>query len=285
MTKTCNQAKGAPHGIAAIIVDGSFMTRNKQFAKAEERIHSNHDIGQAQTIINGTQIELIWVQIGRDPDGTLRISQQAYIENLSNIKAHLHNDIASVLTARGKVSWIASWTRPDLAFAMGRLSQIIPENINSESTKSSNDLNDYLKETVKRNIIFCKLDVKSLHVFFYSDTSFAGNLDLSSQIGGIILLKDKHGNPHVLHRFSKKCPRVTGSVLAAEIIGFVSAFDMDSALRDVLDEIYHQSIPLYGLTYSYSFFSTVTQYNALREKYRSRLLLYARPTQSPSLPI
>jgi hypothetical protein len=34
----------------------------------------------------------------------------------------------------------------------------------------------------------------------------------------------------------------------------------------VLDEIYHQSIPLYGLADSYSFFSMVTQYNALREK-------------------
>jgi hypothetical protein len=41
---------------------------------------------------------------------------------------------------------------------------------------------------------------------------------------------------------------------------------MASALRDVLEEIYQQSIPLYGLTDSYSFFSTVTQYNALREK-------------------
>jgi hypothetical protein len=64
----------------------------------------------------------------------------------------------------------------------------------------------------------------------------------------------------------KKCPLVTGSVLAAEIIGFVTAFYMASALRDVPEEIYQQSIPLYGLTDSYSFFSTGTQYNALREK-------------------
>jgi hypothetical protein len=55
-------------------------------------------------------------------------------------------------------------------------------------------------------------------------------------------------------------------VLAAESIGFVTAFDMASALRDVLDEIYYRSIPLYGLTDSYSFLSTVTQYNALRQK-------------------
>jgi hypothetical protein len=104
MTKTCNQAKGVPHGIAAILVDCTLMTCNKQFAKAEELIHINYDIGQAQTITNGSQIKLGGVQIGRDPDGTLRISQEAYIENLSNIKAHLHSDKASVRTAHGKVS-------------------------------------------------------------------------------------------------------------------------------------------------------------------------------------
>jgi hypothetical protein len=119
---------------------------------------------------------------------------------------------------------------------------------------------------VKRNLSFCKLDVKSLHVVFYSDASFAGNLVLSSQIGGITLLKGKHGYAHVLSWFSKKCPRVTGSMLAAKIIGFVTAFYMASALHYVLEEIYQQSIPLYGLTDSYSFFSTVKQYNVLREK-------------------
>jgi hypothetical protein len=40
MTKTCNQAIGALPEIAAILVD-TLMTRNKQFAKAEERIHDN----------------------------------------------------------------------------------------------------------------------------------------------------------------------------------------------------------------------------------------------------
>jgi hypothetical protein len=284
MTATCNQAKDAPHGIDAILVDDTLITGKKHFPKAEELVHSKYDMGQTQTVTNGSKIKFGGVKIGRDPDGTLRLSHQAYIENLSNIKADVHNDIASVRTARGKVSWISKWTRPDAAFAMGRLSQITTENINSEATKSCNDLNDYLKKTVNRNIIFCKLDVKSLHVVFYFDASFAGNLDLSSQIGGIILLKDKHGNAHVMHWFKKKCPRVTGSVQAAEVIGFVTAFDMASALRDVLDEIYQQYIPLYGLTDSYSSFSTVTQYNALREKRRSRLLLYAGHTQSSSRP-
>jgi hypothetical protein len=70
MTKTCNQAKGAPHGIAAILVDDTLMTRIMQFAKAEERSHSNYEIEQTQTITNGSQILLGGVQIGQNPDGT-----------------------------------------------------------------------------------------------------------------------------------------------------------------------------------------------------------------------
>jgi hypothetical protein len=41
ITKTCNQAKDAPHGIAAVLVNNTLLTDNKQFSKAEERIHSN----------------------------------------------------------------------------------------------------------------------------------------------------------------------------------------------------------------------------------------------------
>jgi hypothetical protein len=73
MTKTCNQAEGAPHEIPAILVNDTLMTHNMQFAKAEECIHSNYDIGQTQTITNGSQIKLGGVQIGRDSVGTLRI--------------------------------------------------------------------------------------------------------------------------------------------------------------------------------------------------------------------
>jgi Reverse transcriptase (RNA-dependent DNA polymerase) len=98
MKATSNQAKDAPHGIAAILVDDTLMTGNKHFAKSEELMHSNYDMGQTQTVTNGSHTKFGGVQIGRDPDGTLRISQEAYIENLSNIKADLHNDIASVRT-------------------------------------------------------------------------------------------------------------------------------------------------------------------------------------------
>jgi hypothetical protein len=73
MSKTCNQAKGTPHGIAAILVGDTLMTGNKHFARAEELMHSNYDMKETQTVTNGSQIKFGGVQIGRDLDGTLRI--------------------------------------------------------------------------------------------------------------------------------------------------------------------------------------------------------------------
>jgi hypothetical protein len=76
-------------------VDDTLMTGNKHFAKAEELMHSNYDMGQTQTVVNGSQIKFGGVQIGRDPVGTLRILQEACIESPSNIKADLQNDTTS----------------------------------------------------------------------------------------------------------------------------------------------------------------------------------------------
>jgi hypothetical protein len=79
MTATYNQAKDAPHGIADILVDDTLMAGNMQFAKAEELMHRNYNMGQTQTITNGSQMKFGGVRTGRDPDGTLSKSQQAYI--------------------------------------------------------------------------------------------------------------------------------------------------------------------------------------------------------------
>jgi hypothetical protein len=102
--------------IAAILVDDTLMTGNKHFAKAEEHMHSNYDMGQTQTVTNSSRIKFGGVQIDRDPDGASRILQEAYTENLPNIKADLHNDIVSVPTALDKASRMATRTRPDAAF-------------------------------------------------------------------------------------------------------------------------------------------------------------------------
>ena len=64
-------------------------------------------------------------------------------------------------------------------------------------------------------LFFPKLDLGSVKIVGYSDASFAGNKDFSSQPGMVALLVEKHNKACVVHYASWKCRRVTRSVLAA----------------------------------------------------------------------
>ena len=67
-------------------------------------------------------------------------------------------------------------------------------------------------------LLFPKLDLGSLKIVRYSDASFAGNKNFSSQLGMVVLLVDKQHKACVINYASWKSRRVTTSVLAAEIM-------------------------------------------------------------------
>jgi hypothetical protein len=89
-------------------------------------------------------------------------------------------------------------------------------------------------------------------------------------MGGVIALSDSTDNCHLLHWFSKKCPRVTSSILAAEVIACVTVYDIATSLKEVLQQILTRRVDMYLFTDCYSLFSTITKYQSLREK---RLLI------------
>jgi hypothetical protein len=67
----------------------------------------------------------------------------------------------------------------------------------------------------------------------FSDSFFANNRDLFSQIDYVICLTDAtHAN--ILHWFSIKCKRITRSVLTIELFAMIHDFDVDSVLKITL---------------------------------------------------
>ena len=88
----------------------------------------------------------------------------------------------------------------------------------------------------------------------YSEASFASNRDLSSQIGFMVLLTDDSHRCHILvHWSSKKCARVTRSILGIKLYAFSDALDFASALKLTIDNIIGMKIPLFLLKSSKSF--------------------------------
>jgi len=89
----------------------------------------------------------------------------------------------------------------------------------------------------KQGLKFIKLDLNTLKVVAFTDSSFANNNDHSSQIGFVIALADDDNNANIVHWSSIKCKRVTRSVLALELFALTHGFDITSVIKATLAKI------------------------------------------------
>ncbi len=71
----------------------------------------------------------------------------------------------------------------------------------------------------------------------FSDSFFANNRDLFSQIDYVICLADSINTTNILHWFSIKCKRITRNVLTIELSAIIHDFDVDSILKASLTKM------------------------------------------------
>ena len=121
-----------------------------------------------------------------------------------------------------------------------------------------------------RGLIFVKLDVTSLRIVAFTDSSFANNKDLSSQIGYVIALADAQNNANIIHWQSIKCRRVTRSVLASELYALSLGFDVAATIKSTLDQIFSGTpkgkIPLSMCIDSKSLYECLVKLGTTQEK-------------------
>lgn len=111
-----------------------------------------------------------------------------------------------------------------------------------------------------------KLYINSLHLKVFSDSSFANNLDLSSQLGYIVLICDKHDRCNIIHYSSHKSRRIVRSVLGGEIYAFADALDFAYTTKHDLEAMLDRQIPLQMLTDSKSLFDVITKSSNTSER-------------------
>jgi hypothetical protein len=68
------------------------------------------------------------------------------------------------------------------------------------------------------------------------DASFANNKDLSLQIRYILVLADALNKANIVYWSLIKCKRVTRSILASELYRMAHGFDIDAAIKSILDK-------------------------------------------------
>jgi hypothetical protein len=111
------------------------------------------------------------------------------------------------------------------------------------------DLNKIDKHVEARDLPlrFPKLDVDTLKLFVYADTSFCNNDDMSSQLGYIIL-SDSTGKCQPLIYSSQQSKRVTRSVLGGEVMAFADGIDMTIMLKHSAERMICRDIPIHAFT-------------------------------------
>lgn len=251
---------GIPTGIIGTLVDDTLGCGNTDFIDQEKIKSKKFDVKPKETEF---PIRFGGLQIVKDDKG-LSVNQFHYTDSLKLLDTKKFNstDFAHLL---GQLGYAASRTRPDVSFSFAHLSQVKNEERNTQHSRALNSAVQHLQKE-KFSIYFPKLDLDSITIRGYSDAGFSNNSDLKSQLGILVLLKDKNDNACVIHYSSWKSRRVVRSVLAAELFAFVSSHDYCQIIAHDLHLITGKKFPVHLMTDSKSIFDTITKLSGVSEK-------------------
>ena len=243
------KARGKLIGLMGTYVDDIISAGSDQFRKDTEVTASKFECKEREY----DSFRFAGVYIQKLSEGHL-IHQKSYIERLEFLDKN--SSYANFRSARARLTWIQH-TRPEIAAPVNFLSQITEEKYNDKKIKIYNDTISMLKKNPNQGLKMIKLDSDSLHIKVFSDSSFANNIDLSSQLGFIILLCDKYDNCNILYFSSHKSRRIVRSVLGGEVYAFADAFDVSYTIKRDLELMMDKSIRLQIFTDSKSLFGII----------------------------
>jgi hypothetical protein len=194
---------------------------------------------------------------------TRRIHQKSYIQRLKLLpKNATFSDFRS---RRAQFAWIVN-TRPDISAVSSQCSSVTDATYGREWILVLNDAMKYLQQSPSICLCYPKLDLKTLCIVVYTDSSFANNDDLSTQIRHIAVLADGSESCCVLSYSSRKSRRVVRSSLAGETLAMSEGFDTAFILRHDLQEMTGLDIQLLIMTDSKSLFDIITRRQHTTEK-------------------
>jgi Reverse transcriptase (RNA-dependent DNA polymerase) len=195
------------------------------------------------------------------------LTQSGYIKRLSKLK--LCAKFEDYRSARAKIAWLVQ-TRPDICCAVATAAQVTDKTFTVPCIRSLNKLVHRLQQTDTIGLQFPTLDQESLTIVCYTDSSFANNVDGSTQLGFIVALTDRTRKCCLISYRSYKARRIVRSSTAGETLAFADGFDAAFIIRRDLESILARHVPLIMLTDSTGLFSTLTKDRYTKER---RLLL------------
>lgn len=231
------------HGIICLFVDDVLLGGSKLFhTTVIENLMKTFEFGSE----NETAFTYIGIEIQQNQDYSININQTTYAKSLKPIEIaeskqptesvtnEIHKDYRSLV---GSLNWIATITRPDIAFSVCSAST----KVNSPTQGDVQEVNKILKylkyhESILKIPSFDSLVKISLLV--YSDASLANLPSGHSQGAYIIFFTDGyHACP--ISWSSHKLKRIVTSSLAAETLAFLEACDAAFYIAGIISPITH----------------------------------------------
>ena len=225
---------------------------------------------------NDENFTYVGIEVQQGKEG-IYVSQSEYQSKLQEIEIESSRraDKNSTITKEedeklgsviGQLSWLATETRPDLAYDVCELST-------SRKTGTVELLlrcNKIIKKA-KYNTVFLyypKLDLDTLAVRCYADASYGNLSDGGSQGGMFIELVSDTGSAPIEWQ-SKRLKRTPKSTLAAETIAMVDGIEAAYYTSTLLSEIvYNQkkSVPVEAFTDNYSLFEAAHSTTQIQDR-------------------
>lgn len=277
---------GKPSGIVGMQVDDTLFGGDDAFLELENCSAGTFP-SKGRMRIREKPVSFNGIDISATSSGYL-LSQEKYLSDIvipSKLSALSFDEFRSL---RAKYAYAAYSTLPEILVHVAKLSQFtedIYEKKISLAVKILKQLGQ-IAHPVRGNkgLSFIRVDPVSSEVLVCVDAAFATNMDHTSQLGVIVMLRDiSTGDSNVIHFTSTKSKRIVRSVLAAELYALIEGFDVGFIIRDAVQRCTGmKSVPLTLATDSRSLFQlsvTLVQttekrllidLNVIREAYEKR---------------
>eukprot|EP00737_Agarophyton_chilense_P000247 gb/GEZJ01000282.1/.p1 GENE.gb/GEZJ01000282.1/~~gb/GEZJ01000282.1/.p1 ORF type:complete len:768 (+),score=79.54 gb/GEZJ01000282.1/:1785-4088(+) len=233
----CN---GILRGLSGGYVDDLIRVGDISFKELAKKTHERFDMDTDKTL----PCSFTGFSLKSSGDGEMEQDQHNYMRNLE----HLGQDgsFSQFRSMRMKLAWLAN-TRPDCLFEISQLAQITEDRYLSSPREAVKRLNRAVKFAVdnRLSLRIRKLDRNSIRVIGFSDSSFANNHDLSTQLGHICFIGDKNDSVVPIHFKSYKSKRVVRSPMAGEVVAFSDLFDVAGTLASELAVVFGRKIPVH----------------------------------------
>jgi hypothetical protein len=266
-------------GMVGMQTDDTLILASTPFsALEEEEIQEARIRGKPKKSLSpAAPFDFNGTNLTADDDGSIQVRQKGQGTKIDIVNTKEEDYAQRYLEQRARGAYLASICQPEATFDLSVAAQA--QQPTEEDCKALNKRLKWQMENLSRGLRYMPLNLQTAKLLVFVDGSFANNRDLSSQIGFVIVLANEDVNAqatrfklwgNVLHWSSTKCKRVTRSVLASEVYGMATGFDLGMVLSTTLRLIATQldlpPIPLVICTDSYSLYECLVKLGTTKEK-------------------